>query len=446
KKRGRIFYRYGSELRPVSMATIRIAYRNKRGGYEWKAFTVYRTHHGPVIRSDEGKWISIALMQKPIEQLSQSFLLTKAENYASFMQVMQLRANSTNNTIFADADGDIAYLHPQFIPRRDDRFDYTGPVDGSDPATDWHGLHALEEAPHLLNPPNGWIMNTNDWPYSAAGEESPKRDLYPRYMDTVGENPRGIHATLLLHDRQDFSAASLTAAAFDSYLPAFARLVPTLVQAYDAADAASPRRSELAQQIEVLRAWNYRWAADSVATSLACLWGDAMWSEVEKEAKAARVSVYDYMAERTSAEQKLAALAAVSDRLQRDFGSWRIVWGEINRFQRLTGDIEPKFSDDGASVPIPFTSARWGSLASFGARRYAGTEKYYGSSGNSFVAVVEFGAKVSAHAVMTGGASGDPKSVHFNDQTPRYADGALRDVYFYPQELVGHTERQYHPY
>jgi len=446
KKHGRLYYRYGSELRPVTFSRIRIACRDRRGGTAWKTFTVYRTHHGPIIQASNGKWISIALMQKPVESLSQSFLLTKARDYASFMKVMELRANSTNNTILADADGDIAYLHPQFIPRRDDRFDYTQPVDGADPATDWQGLHALDEAPHLLNPPNGWIMNTNDWPYSAAGPMSPKRENYRRYMDTAGENPRGIHARIVLQDKRDFTLASLNAAAYDSYLPAFARLIPTLVSAYDALAAASALKSQLADQIGLLRAWDYRWSLDSVATSLACLWGDELWNAVEKEAKNAKRSVYDFIADETTAEQKLAALVAVSARLESDFGAWRIAWGELNRFQRLTDDIVPTFTDAGFSAPVGFTSARWGSLASFGARRYDGTKKYYGTTGNSFVAVVEFGDKVAARAVSTGGSSGDPASIHFDDQMARYANGMLREVYFYPEQLIGHSEGEYHPH
>lgn len=446
RKRGRLYYRYGSALRPLATSKITLAYRDREGVLARKTFTAYRTHHGPIIQETNGQWISIALMQKPVEALSQSFLLTKARDYASFMKVMELRANSTNNTIFADADGDIAYLHPQFIPRRDNRFDYTQLVDGADPATDWQGLHALDEAPHLLNPSNGWIMNTNDWPYSAAGPMSPKRDNYPRYMDTAGENPRGVHAQLVLQHKTDFTLASLKEAAFDSYLPAFAHLIPTLVSAYDDLGAASPLKSKLADQIVLLRTWDNRWSSDSIATSLACLWGDELWNEVEKEAKRTKQSVYDFMIDKTTAEQKLGALVAVSARLENDFGTWRIAWGEFNRFQRVTDDIVPKFTDAGASIAIPFTSARWGSLASFGARRYEGTKKYYGTSGNSFVAVVEFGDKIAARAVSTGGASGDQASAHFDDQAARYADGKLREVYFYPAQLVGHTESEYHPH
>jgi acyl-homoserine-lactone acylase len=347
--------------------------------------------------------------------------------------------------VYADADGQIAYLHPQFIPKRDDRFDYTKPVDGSNPATDWQGDTALSDLPQLLNPPNGWIMNTNDWPYSAAGPYSPKRADFPRYMDTRGENPRGLHATRLLTGKTDFTLEGLRTAAFDSYLPAFAKLIPPLVQAYDGSPASSPYRSELADQIALLRGWDDRWGLDSEATSLAVFWGEDLLKSVEAEAKREGVSVYDYMAQRTTAEQKLGALKRASDKLTADFGRWRTPWGEINRYQRLTGAIQQPFTDTGPSLPVPFTSSLWGSLASFGAHAYPGTKKYYGTSGNSFVALVEFGDRVRAIAVSTGGESGDPRSPHFSDQVQRYISGNLREVYFYPDDLKGHVERSYPP-
>ncbi len=443
---GHLYYRYGKELRPLALSRISIHYRTPSGGLAVKTFTTYRTHHGPIVEQLGAKWVSIALMQRPVKALSQSFLLTKARDYASFMQVMRLQANSSNNTVFADADGDIAYLHPQFIPRRDDRFDYTHPVDGANPATDWKGLHTLEEVPHVLDPPNGWILNTNDWPYSAAGPYSPRRGSFPRYMDTAGENPRGIHATMLLASRKDFTLSSLQAAAFDSYLPALARLIPTLLQAYDGLPVPSALKSELSGPTAVLRAWDDRWAARSVATTLAVLWGDELWNEVAAPAKNAQMSPYDYIAGRVSAARKVAALARVCRRLGHDFGSWRVPWGEFNRFQRLNDDIVPKFTDAGPSIPVPFTYSRWGSLASFDARRFAGTKKYYGTKGNSFVAVVQFGDRISARAVSAGGASGHPGSKHFDDQAERYATGNLREIYFYPDQLTGHTEQVYHPH
>jgi acyl-homoserine-lactone acylase len=263
-------------------------------------------------------------------------------------------------------------------------------------------------------------------------------------MDTVGENPRGVHAAMLLTEGKDFTPASLNEAAYDSYLPAFARLIPALVKSYDEASDADPLKAKLADQIGVLREWDCRWSVRSVATTLAALWGDALWDELAHDSAAGDESMYERM-QGASGQRQLATLSAVSDRLQHDFGAWRVPWGVVNRFQRLTGDIVQHFTDAQPSIPVPFTSARWGSLASFGAHRYEGTNKYYGASGNSFVAIVEFGDTVSARAVSIGGASGDPRSPHFDDQSARYADGSLRRVYFYPGDLVGHTEREYHP-
>jgi acyl-homoserine-lactone acylase len=151
------------------------------------------------------------------------------------------------------------------------------------------------------------------------------------------------------------------------------------------------------------------------------------------------------MVARATPAEKLGALAAAADRLTADFGTWKTPWGQINRFQRIDDAIVQHFSDAKPSIPVPFASAQWGSLASFGAKRYPDTKKYYGSSGNSFVAVVEFGDRVSARAVTAGGESGDPKSKHFDDQAERYASGNFREVYFYPDQLIGHTERTYRP-
>jgi acyl-homoserine-lactone acylase len=438
-------YRYGTQLRPVSAREIHVPYRAKDGSMADRVFTAWFTHHGPIVRSKDGKWIATALMNKPIEALEQSWLRTKAKDYASYRKVAELKANSSNNTIFADDKGEIAYLHPQFIPKRDDRFDYTRPVDGGDPATDWHGLHELDEAPHVVNPANGWLYNTNNWPYSAAGGDSPRRQDFPRYMDSFGENPRGVHAMRVLGDRKDFDLASLITAAFDPYLPAFAKLVPVLVADYDALSARDPMRTSLAGQVALLRHWDYRWGVASMPTTLAVFWGDTLWDEVHAEAESESMTVYDYMAEKAGPKARLRALAEASDRLQKDFGSWGVPWGEVNRFQRNDGAIEQVFDDTKPSVPVPFVSSRWGSLASFGAHRWPGTKRYYGTSGNSFVAVVEFGKKVRARAITAGGESGNPRSPHFADEAERYTTGNLRNVYFWPDQLKGHVERSYHP-
>lgn len=445
RRDGKLFYRYGSALRPVTTREIRVPYRAADGAIAQRTFTAYFTHHGPVVRAADGKWIAVALMNTPIPALQQSWLRTTTHDYASYMKVAELKANSSNNTLFASDKGEIAYLHPQFIPRRDDRFDYRKPVDGADPATDWHGLLPLDAAPHVFNPHNGWVFNTNNWPYSAAGAYSPKRTDYPRYMDTFGENPRGLHATRVLGERRNFTQASLIDAAFDPYLPAFARLLPILIADYDALPASDPLRAKLAGQIALLRPWDYRWGIASIPTSLAVFWGDTLWDQMSKAGAAQGQSIYNRMGGKAGPKTRLNALREASERLENDFGSWGVPWGEINRFQRINGAIQQPFDDTLPSIPVPFTSARWGSLASFGAHRWPGTKRYYGTSGNSFVAVVEFGPKVRARAITAGGESGHTNSPHFNDQAERYTTGNLREVYFWPEQREGHTERVYRP-
>ena len=440
---GKLAYRYGDELRPVSTREIAVPYRTEDGTMATRTFTAYFTHHGPVVRAENDRWIATALMNTPLKALQQSWLRTRATDLASYMQVAELKANSSNNTLFASDKGEIAYLHPQFIPVRDDRFDYTRPVDGSNPATDWKGLHAIADAPNVLNPPNGWVMNTNNWPYSAAAEYSPKRADYPRYMDTFGENPRGYHAIELLTGMRDATLPSLIADAYDPWMPAFEQLLPILVSDYDALPGNDPRKARLAGPVALLRDWNYRWNIASMPTSLAVFWGDTLWDEVAGKARARGVSTYEYMATEAGPKVRLAALSSAVERLEQDFGSWGTAWGEINRYQRNDGAIRQVFDDAKPSIPVPFTSARWGSLASFGAHRWPGTKRYYGTSGNSFVAAVEFGDQVSARAVTAGGESGDPASPHFNDQAERYSTGNLRQVYFRPEQLQGHTEKVY---
>jgi len=438
-------YRYGKGQRPVTVSEIVVPYKTDSGMARRK-FTVFRTHHGPVVRQADGKWISVRLMHEPVKALTQSYLRTKARTLHEFRQTMELHTNSSNNTVFADHQGNIAYFHANFIPGRDTRFDWTKPVDGSNPATEWKAVLSVPESPNAINPPNGWVQNTNNWPYSAAGEHSPKQAHYPKYVQVPGENPRGIHAIRLLQGKKDFTIDRLIAAAFDPYQTAFADLLPPLLRDYDRAPAANHLKARLAEQIATLRGWDYQWSATSVPTTLAVFWGDDLQRRVAAAATRAGLSSYEYAVQRATPAQRLQSLADASDSLTASFGSWKTPWGEVNRFQRLTGDLVQSFSDSGPSIPVPFTAGRWGSLASFSSRAYPGTKKWYGTSGNSFVAVVEFGEdSVRARAVTAGGVNARPFSKHFNDQAQRYATGNLREVYFYRSQLRGHTEREYRP-
>jgi acyl-homoserine lactone acylase PvdQ len=446
-KRGdKYLYKHGKDELPVTQSEITVPYKTANGLAERK-FNVYSTQHGPVIRSQGDKWVTISLMNTPVMALTQSYNRTKAKNLKEFKQVMELHANSSNNTIYADDKGNIAYFHANYIPRRDPKFDWTKPVDGSDPATDYKGLLAVDESPNLIDPKSGWLYNSNNWPWSNAGPSSLKQSDFPKYVDNGYESARGLHAIKVLENKRDFTLESFRAAAYDSYLTWFDKRLKVLIRAWDLMPESDPLKAKTAEQIKVLRSWDQRWSVDSVATSLAIFWGQEVIRKMPGEYnRPSEISDNEIDAHAMAGgKEMLGMLAAASDKISADFGKWQTPWGEINRFQRLTDDIVHPFTDDGPSIPVGFTSSVWGSLASFGARSYNGSKRIYGTSGNSCVAVVEFGPKVTARAVTAGGESGDPKSKHFNDEAERYATGNLREVYFYPAQLKVHTERNYRP-
>ncbi len=438
-------YRYGTGTRPVVAKTIRLPYKTATG-MAVRVVTAYFTHHGPIIRAQDGAWVAVRMMNNPLEAIQQSYGRTKARNFDEFKQVMTLRTNSSNNTVYADADGVIAYFHGNFIPKRNPAIDFTKPVDGSDPATEWQGLHTLDEMILLKNPANGWLMNTNNWPFTAAGANSPKIGDWPVYMSAQRtDNARGVHAVRVLENRKDFTLEGLIGAAYDSYLPAMEQLIPPVISAYGALPAGDSLKAKLAVQVRTLQNWDYRFGVASVAMTLANAYGEDVSQAAAGAARAANLPVFDYVQTQAPAAMVLGALARASDRLTRDFGSWQMPWGDVNRFQRLSGAIDAGFNDSKPSLPVAFASANWGSLAAYGQTGVRTTKKYYGNRGNSFVAAVEFGPRVRAKSVLAGGVNADPDSPYFFNQGERYATGNFKDVSFYRADVEQHATRTYHP-
>jgi len=435
KRQGRWQYRHGGVWKPVAVRTIDLAYRKADGAIGHRTYTTFATHHGPVVRKDGGRWIALSLMNRPIAALSQSWLRTKAHSQREYLEVAGFNANTSNNTLYADGKGNIALLIPQFAPRRSDRFDYRDAVDGTNPTADWRGLYTFAQAPKVLNPASNWIYNSNDAPWRAAGEGTLRAQDYPATFDRVGANPRGDHAVDLLGKAKGLTLQSLHALAYDPHLPLFEDLIPGLPVPLADDPTAGP--------VGMLKAWDRRWSADSQAMSLANYWGDELETAVRARMQR-NANVFEEM-RRTSPAEKAEALRSAIARMEKDWGTWRVAWSEVNRYQRTTSAIVQPFADDKPSLPVVFASARWGSLASFGARQYPGTRRWYGTSGNSFVAVVEFGPRVKAMAVSSGGASGRESSPHFSDQAAIYASGSLRPVYFYQSDIEGHVERTYRP-
>jgi acyl-homoserine-lactone acylase len=449
KKGNTLYYKHGKDLKPVRTQTVRIPYKTA-SGIQHKDFTMYFTQHGPIAGEKDGKWIAIDMMNTPLNALSQSYLRTKATGYDSFKEVMKLNGNASNNTIFADKNGTIAYWHGNFMPKRDPKFDWEQPVDGSDPATDWKGLHGIDEIVQVRNPASGWIQNCNSTPFTVAGGSSPDKSKYPTYMAPDAQNYRGINAARVLSGKKLFTLDTLIAAANDPHLAAFDELMPALLSAYKSVSGEPVNKSaDLTEAIQVLQTWDKSYGVTSVGQTLAIYWGEKIQrlarSRAAGDQRFDNLGLTAYTIKNTSAQEKVKALADVLAELTRDFGSWKTPWGDINRYQRLTGKVQETYDDQQPSIPVGFTSSAWGSLAAFAAKTYPGTKKRYGSVGNSFVAVVEFGKRVKARSVVTGGQSSRPGTKHFTDQAPLYCEGKFKDVLFYPEDIQQHVEKTYHP-
>ncbi len=446
KRNDSLFYKYGASLKPLSPEKITLTYKNGNKK-AYKKFTVYHTIHGPVIAKQGDQWISIKLMQEPLRALTQSYKRTKSNGFEDFKKVMDLRTNTSNNTVYADDKGNIAYWHGNFIPKRNTSFDWNAVLDGSNPETEWKGLHTVDETIHVYNPANGWIQNCNSTPFTAAGSSSPDKTKYPAYMAPDQENPRGINAVRVLSRESSFTIDKLIAAAYDPYLVAFENLVPSLIDAYESVGKTDQAlQLKLKEPIDMLRLWDKKYSETSVPTTLAIVWGMELRQQVANQIKdgAGQLDIIDLMLKSTASD-KVKVFFSIVDQLQADFGTWKVGWGEINRFQRLTGKINETFDDNKPSIPVATASAFWGSLASYGARKYPGTRKMYGNVGNSFVAVVEFGKTIKAKSLLAGGESANPLSPHFNDQALMYSKGQFKDVWYYKEDITKHAERTYHP-
>ncbi|WP_350286355.1 acylase [uncultured Croceitalea sp.] len=437
-----LFYQYGEELRQVDATSVTLKYKSGSTIKE-KTFPMYRTHHGPITHAIDGQWTASAMMWEPVKALEQSYIRTKQEGYKGFREMMDVRTNSSNNTVYADAEGNIAYFHGNFIPKRDTIFDYTQAVDGSNPKTDWKGLHPVDENILVLNPENGWIQNCNSTPYTSALEFSPKRGDYPKYMSRDQENFRGVHAIQLLTGRTAYTLDSLIQLAHDPYLPAFEVLIPGLIKAYEYYDDKNPK---LREAIAILAQWDFKVSKTSVAMTLAHFYGTRYYQVGSFPEGMIPMERVTYWGSKSPVGERLRIFEEVIDQLTADFGTWQIPWGEINRYQRLNGDIRQKFDDGKPSIPIGFASGRWGALAAYGARYVAdGAKKIYGTRGNSFVAAVEFGDVVKAKTILAGGQSGSTTSPHFDDQIERYANVDWKDAAYYREDVLKRAKETYRP-
>lgn len=448
KKGNDYFYEYDGKQHPVTKKKITLQYKQVNNTAT-KTITAFYTPHGPIMARRNNQWLSLKADNRLMNGLVQCWQRTKAKNFAAFKKTLDLKGNISNNTVYADAEGNIAYWHGNRIPVRDTAYNWSKPVDGSTRATEWKGYHPINETVHSINPVNGWLQNCNSTPYTVTGTNSPAKEKYPSYMAPDGENFRGINAVRTLGETRQYNLDKVIAAGYDTRLAAFDVLVPALVNAMMHTGATDPLY-KLRDAVALLGKWDHRSSDTSIATTLAIEWAEKLLPAIYQTKLPAgmpddQVSRMTTFAKTASPSQLLEPLGSTIASLEKKYGGWQIPWGQVNRFQRISPAIDNQFNDSLPSFPVGFASAIWGQLPSYSSRTFAGSRNRYGFNGNSFICAVEFGKRIKARSLLAGGNSGDPASPHFFDQGEMYSKGRFKDVLFYKEDVLKGAERSYRP-
>ncbi len=419
-------YRYDGGYRHATEWTDTIKIKRDAGLTERK-FTFRKTHHGPIVAKRNGKWLSVRMAQfAEGGQVDEWYAMTKARNLDEFKKAMSAVAVPMFNALYADREGNIFYVYNGAVPRRDQQFDWSKPVDGSISQTEWQGYHAFNELPQVTNPKSGFVQNCNSTPFLTTMFENPDAAQYPKYMVGEGDTARARISRRILWNKDKFTFDEWARAGFDTYVIQSETEIPDLVKAWE-----KNKVARVADAVAELQNWDHVSRTSSVPMTLYILWHEKQYgTAVVKAAKG---------------QDPVQSLEQVLDDLTTNFGTWQVPWGDLNRLERRQSGGEEPFRDDVKSLPVAGAPGDVGIVFNFYARPEKDQKRRYGVAGHSFISVVDFGPEVQARSILVFGENSDPSSPHYFDQSELYAKQEFKPAYFRLDEIKSHAERTYHP-
>jgi acyl-homoserine lactone acylase PvdQ len=441
-------YRYGDTYKTAERWQVPIAVRTG-DKVETRTCTFRKTHHGPIMAKDDDTHFLSVRIAHIFEgsRLRQALAMTRARNFSEWRTAMAGLNLQMFNTVYADRDGNIFYVYNGTIPRRDPSFDWSKPVDGSNPKTEWQGLHTFDELPQILNPPSGFVQNCNATPFAATDDGNPFQTDFPAYMveEQNDDKRRSKVSRMLLRKLHDATFEDWQRLGFDTTLywplveiPRYRRELEIL----------KTNNAALAAKVEPLLAhladWDCRSSTSSTQTTLCAAW----YQEMYGTGYPAEVLKPEFQ---ESQVKRFEALLAAAGKLKALFGDWKVPWGDISRMQRHPNFADPAvipFDDKLTSLACPGAPGPLGVVFNtYYTPITAQRRKQYGVVGHSFVGVYEFSKdqKVKAKTILQFGESADPQSPHYFDQAQLYVQQKFKPAWFDWDEVVAHSQVKYQP-